>query len=385
MHGYIQRLIQPVVEKKLLNNPVTAILGPRQCGKSTLAKYIISKKTNAVYLDLEKHSDLRKLDRPQLFFDRFHDQLICLDEIQRKAELFPAIRSFVDQNNKNGQFLILGSASPELLRQTSESLAGRIAFLELTPFTLPELQQNNEDPLWDLWLKGGFPRSYLQKDIQESYEWRENFIRTFLERDIPQFGFRIPAVTIERFWRMLAHVHGQVFNSSKLGESLSVSFNTIRHYLSILEKTFLVRELLPLETNLKKRLIKSPKIYIRDSGLLHVLLEIETEEDLFAHPSFGASWEGFVIENIISNMPGWRPFYYRTSNGAEIDLILVKGNKKIAIECKTAEAPKAGRGFRQALDDLDIKDSWIITPLNEHYDLDKHIQVAGLYQFLNEH
>ncbi len=385
MHSYIQRLIQPVVEKKLLNNPVTAILGPRQCGKSTLAKYIISKKTKAVYLDLEKHSDLRKLDQPQLFFDRFHDQLICLDEIQRKAELFPAIRSFVDQNNKNGQFLILGSASPELLRQTSESLAGRIAFLELTPFTLPELQQPYKDPLWDLWLKGGFPRSYLQKDIQESYEWRENFIRTFLERDIPQFGFRIPAVTIERFWRMLAHVHGQVFNSSKLGESLGISFNTIRHYLSILEKTFMVRELLPLETNLKKRLIKSPKIYIRDSGLLHVLLEIGTVEDLFAHPSFGASWEGFVIENIISNMPGWRPFYYRTSNGIEIDLILVKGNKKIAIECKTAEAPKVGRGFRLALDDLNIKDSWIITPLNEQYDLDKHIQVAGLHQFLNKH
>ncbi len=382
MHGYVKRLLQPVIEKKLQKNPVTTILGPCQCGKSTLANHLIAQIPKSIYLDLERHSDLRKLDQPELFFKRFSDHLICLDEIQRKPEIFTAIRSFVDQSGKNNQFLILGSASRDLIKQSSESLAGRIAYLELTPFFLDEIETGNPNILWDLWLKGGFPRSYLEEDIRESYDWRENFIKTFLERDLPQFGFNIPAITMERFWRMLAHVHGQIFNRSKLGESLGVSYNTVRNHLSILIKTFIMRELLPLEVNIKKRLIKAPKIYIRDSGLLHTLLEIETQEELFGNPVFGHSWEGFVVENILNVMPRWRPFFYRTSNGMEIDLVLIKGNQKIAIECKTSEAPKVSRGFRNALNDLDIKEAWIITPMDEQYDLDTHIHVSGLFQFI---
>jgi len=382
MHNYVGRLLHSQIEKKLQKNPVTAILGPRQCGKSTLAKHFISNMPDSIYLDLERHSDLRKLDQPELFFNRFSNCLICLDEIQRKPDVFTTIRSFVDKNAQNGNFLILGSASRDLIKQSSESLAGRIAYLELTPFSLSEIGTDNQDTLWNLWLKGGFPRSYLENELIESYEWRENFIKTFLERDIVQHGYNIPSMVMDRFWRMLAHVHGQLFNSSKLSESLGVSYNTIRSYLSILEKTFLVRELFSFEVNLKKRLVKSPKIYIRDSGLLHTLLEIENMNELFGNPAFGHSWEGFVIENILSTMTRWRPFFYRTTNGNEIDLVLIKGTKRIAIECKTSDAPKVTRAFRNALDDLDIDETWIITPSSETYDLDINIKVTGLSEFI---
>ncbi len=384
MHGYKKRTIEQDIIKKLANNPVVTLLGPRQCGKSTLAKHMIGQREKSIYLDLEKNSDLRKLDQPELFFERYKGYLICLDEIQRKPELFPAIRSFVDEGNKNGQFLILGSASIELLKQTSETLAGRIAFLELTPFAIKEVYPRDNDSIWKLWQKGGFPRSFLEKDEQVSYEWRENFIRTFLERDVIQFGFKDRTNQMESFWRMLAHFHGQIFNSSKIGQSLGVSYHTARSYLRIFEKTFLVRVLQPYEVNLKKRLIKSNKVYIRDTGLLHTLLEIESTKMLLGHPSFGASWEGFVIENIINVLPRWRAYFYRTRQGAEVDLILEKGLIKIAIECKASEAPKVSRSFRESIKLLCIDHAWVVAPVKEGYPIESNIDVVNLSQFIED-
>jgi len=301
MQTYIKRFFTEKIRERLLNIPGVIILGPRQCGKSTLAKAIISKIENAVYLDLERPSDINKLIDPEAFLSLNADKLICLDEIQRVPELFPILRSVIDENRRNGQFIILGSASPDLIRQSSETLAGRVSYFELTPFLFKEISEHSSpNKLRKLWLRGGFPRSYLASDEKESFEWRLNFIRTFLERDIPQLGFRIPAKTLERFWKMCAHLHGQLLNSSKLGESLGVSHHTVRSYSDLLEQTFVLRVLRPYESNLKKRLIKSPKIYIRDTGLLHALLDIESHNELLGHPVYGASWEGFVIENILS-------------------------------------------------------------------------------------
>ena len=306
MQTYIKRFFTEKIRERLLNIPGVIILGPRQCGKSTLAKAIISEIENAVYLDLERPSDINKLTDPEAFFSLNADKLICLDEIQRVPELFPILRSVIDENRRNGQFIILGSASPDLIRQSSETLAGRVSYFELTPFLFKEISEHSSpNKLRKLWLRGGFPRSYLASDEKESFEWRLNFIRTFLERDIPQLGFRIPAKTLERFWKMCAHLHGQLLNSSKLGESLGVSHHTVRSYSDLLEQTFVLRVLRPYESNLKKRLIKSPKIFIRDTGLLHALLDIESHNELLGHPVYGASWEGFVMENILSLLPNW--------------------------------------------------------------------------------
>ncbi len=296
---------------------------------------------------------------------------------------FLYLRSVVDENRRNGQMLVLGSASRDLIKQSPETLAGRISYLELTPFILPELhRQNRKNNLWGLWLRGGFPRSYLALNDHESLEWRLDFIRTYLERDIPQLGFQIPAKTLERLWKMSAHVHGQLFNSSKLGDSLGVSYHTVRSYIDLLEQTFLIRVLYPLETNLKKRLVKSPKIYIRDTGLLHALLAIETHDDLLGHPVFGASWEGFVIENILSLLPLWSHGFYRTAAGAELDLVLIKRNEKIAVECKASTAPQVARGFWHALNDLKIDEAWIIAPVKEAYPISENVTISPLETFL---
>jgi predicted AAA+ superfamily ATPase len=299
MQPYFPRLITTKIEQKLQQVPGVVILGPRQCGKSTLAKAIISKIEGAVYVDLERPSDVNKLRDPEAFFTLNRDHLICLDEIQRVPELFPVLRSVMDENKRNGQFIILGPASPELLRQSSETPAGRIASFELTPFLIKEVSEERSiQTLRGFWLRGGFPRSYLAANEQQSFEWRLDFIRTFLERDIPQLGFRTPAKTMERFWSMCAHLHGQLLNSSNLGESMGVSHHTIRSYVDMLEQAFVLRVLRPYEPNLKKRIVKAPKIYIRDSGLLHALLGIESHNDLLGHPVYAASWEGFVIEHL---------------------------------------------------------------------------------------
>ena len=377
MNNYVYRIITSEIEKKLPNIPVIAILGPRQCGKSTLAKMLLSSLKEYIYLDLERPSDMNKLQDAEAFFKLNQGKLICLDEIHRAPELFPIIRSVVDETNKNGQFIILGSASPDLLKQSSESLAGRISYLELTPFLIREVRQgNNVEELRKLWLRGGFPRSYLASGELESYEWRIDFIRTFLERDIPALGFKVPAGNIERFWRMCAHVHGQILNRSKLGESLGVSHHTVQSYLDILSETFIVRVLTPFEANLKKRLVKSPKIYIRDSGLLHALLQIEEQNDLFGHPAYGSSWEGFALENILASAGYWRPFFYRTSSGCEIDLVLVRGKQRIAVEFKVSTSPSPPRGFWQGFNDLEAMEGWIIAPVEESYPLKSNVMVA---------
>ena len=375
MQTYIPRALSDTIFKRLEHRPVVAILGPRQCGKSTLAKHILLQLENTLYLDLEKTSDHNKLRDPEAFFSINKGKLICLDEIQRTPDLFPVLRSIVDEEDRNGQLLLLGSASRDLLQQSSESLAGRISYLELTPFLLSEITNK---PFRSLWLKGGFPLSFLEPEDEESYIWRKDFIRTFLERDIPQLGFSIPARSIERLWRMCAHSHGQTLNASKLGSSLGVSHHTIKSYIDILSETFLLRILEPYSSNLKKRLIKSPKIYIRDSGLLHALLDISTHNDLLGHTVYGASWEGFALENIISTTPDWQHFFYRTSSGVELDLVLEKANRKIAIEFKVGTSPKPSKGFWIALQDLQIDEAYIVSPVNGSYPIENGVQVQTL-------
>ena len=302
---------------------------------------------------------MNKLNDPISFFKINKKKLVCIDEIQRRPDLFPTLRSIIDESGRNGQILILGSASRDLIKQSSETLAGRISYIELSPFLIGEITKNkNEDALYKYWLRGGFPRSYLSENENTSLQWRYDFIRTYLERDIPQLGFNIPAQSIKRLWQMCAHSHGQLLNSSKLGESLGISNHTVRRYIDILEQSFLMRVIQPCEINLKKRIIKSPKIFIRDQGILHALLDIGSMNDLLGHPVYGSSWEGMVLEELINYFSDWRSSFYRSSSGNEIDLILERGRKRIAIECKASSSPDITKGFWTALDDLGIKKSF---------------------------
>ena len=373
MQSYIKRSLEKKIKVKLGSTPVVAIIGPRQCGKSTLAKMILEDLGQFVYLDLEKPSDLNKLRDPEAYLGNYRHALICIDEVQFKPDLFPLLRSLVDENQRNGQFLILGSASPQLLKQSSETLAGRISYQELTPLNIEEINNDQNK----LWLRGGFPRSFLAPDEEISYEWRQDFIQTFLQRDLSNLGLQIPAQLVYRLWQMIAHVQGQVFNASKLGSALGVTHHTIRRYIDILAQTFMVRVLEPYEINIKKRLIKSPKIYIRDTGILHTLLNIEKLDDLYAHPDYGSSWESFAIEQILTSLPKWKPFFYRTSSGNEIDLILVRGQKQVAIEAKASTSPNLGKGTIQALNDLNISDAWIAAPVVETWPYGKGINAGS--------
>lgn len=381
MKEYKERYLTTSIHKRLSHVPVVALLGPRQCGKSTLAHHIISEQQNKLYLDLENSVDLNKLRDINAFFALNRDKLICLDEVQRVPELFAALRSIVDREKRNGQLLLLGSASRDLIRQSSESLAGRISYLELTPFLLSEVGMEH---LHSLWLKGGFPRSFLESDTNESFIWRKDFIRTFLERDIPQLGFSIPSKSMERLWRMCAHNHGQMLNASKIGTSLGVSHHTVRTYVDILEATFLLRTLPPCEVNVKKRIVKTPKIYIRDSGILHALLDIKSHNDLLGHPIYGASWEGFVLEQIITQLPDWKPSFYRTASGVELDLILERGERRIAVQCKVSHSPSPTKGFWTALKDLHIEEAYIISPISDIYPIERGVIVAGIHEFLSQ-
>ncbi|MDD3845901.1 MAG: ATP-binding protein [Syntrophorhabdaceae bacterium] len=366
-------MIEASIEDSLREFPVVGLVGPRQAGKTTLAKMILEKmKTRSLYLDLELSSDVNKLRDPEMYLRTYEDRLVIIDEIQRMPELFPLIRALVDQKRSAGRFLVLGSASPALVRQASETLAGRIVYRELLPFCLDEIGQKNSDRLW---LRGGYPLSYLAAGIDESYSWREAFIRTYLEMDIPQLGIRVPASQLRRFWTMLAHSHGQLWNASKIAGSLGISAPTAKHYLDILSDTFVVRQLQPFFVNVKKRLIKSPKVYIRDPGLFHALMRIKERDDLDAHPCAGASWEGFVIEQIIAIKPDdWEAYFYRTSAGAEIDLLLLDGKgRPTAIEIKYSLSPKPGRGFWSATDDLACEKAFVIFPGDESYPLKRNV------------
>ncbi|KAF0122253.1 MAG: ATPase AAA [bacterium] len=369
----ITRKVQKTVELSLKQYPVVGILGPRQVGKTTLARAIQSILTQkSVYLDLELPSDLSKLQDPELYMGQFRDCLVIIDEIQRMPNLFPLVRALVDQKRVAGRFLILGSASPELLKHASESLAGRIIYHELSPLILEETGYERTQQLW---LRGGYPLSYLANTGEESISWREAFIKTYLEMDIPQLGIHIPATQLRRFWTMLAHVHGQLWNASQIAKSLGVSSPTVRNYLDILEDTFIIRRLPPFYANIKKRLVKSAKMYIRDSGLLHALLKNRTLDDLYSHPSSGNSWEGFVIEQIIGIIPEyWQSFFYRTSAGAEIDLLLLDHrNESIAVEIKYSLSPKVEKGFWNGMEDLGCKKGFVIYLGDEIYPIGKDV------------
>jgi hypothetical protein len=375
MHDYIHRLLTKEIEVSLEHYPVTALLGPRQCGKSTLSKRILEKIDDTTYLDLELPSDLGKMSDPELFLRAKTTSLVCIDEIQRLPDLFPVLRALVDESQRKRRFLILGSASPDLIRQSSETLAGRINYLELTPLRLAELA--NTDPN-TLWIRGGFPDSYLASVDDLSLGWRENFIRTFLERDLAQMDVRLPATTMRRFWGMLAHLHGQTINYSKLGQSLDLSHTTIKRWLDVLEQTFMIRTLPPMESNLKKRLVKSPKVYIRDSGLLHALLEIETFDHLMGHPIVGASWEGFCVETLVSSFTKGRFSFFRTTSGQEVDCIYERKDKRIGFEIKLSSAPKIARGTYSCVGDLNLTHLFVISPVGEAYPLSKDITVADV-------
>ena len=385
MHGKIPRDLFRQLDARLTSVPAVALLGPRQCGKTHLAKQLmIAHPDQALYLDLESPGDRAKLSDPEAFCERYPDHLICLDEIQRIPELFAPLRSIIDRRDRNGQFLILGSASRDLLQQSSESLAGRISYLELTPLLADEWladPRGQEGGLDTLWLRGGFPRSLLQAD-GESLAWREDFIRTYLERDIPQLGFRIPAKTLERLWRMLAHSQSQLLNLSQIGLSLGVSHTTVRNYLDILRETFLIRILEPFATNTLKRLVKSPKVYVRDSGLLHALLGVRSLEELLGVPQCGASWEGFVVEQLLGRHPGWHASFYRDSQGSELDLLLERGPHRIAVEIKLSTAPQVTRGFWTALEVVKPSETWLIAPVAEPYPFRNGVTVAPLSALL---
>ena len=382
MHELIQRKIESFVIQNLNVFPAVALLGPRQCGKSTLSKMLAEKIPNFLYLDLQNMTDLNKLSDPYLFIKNNQEFTICIDEIQIMPEMFSILRSIIDEDRRNGRFILLGSASQELISNTAETLAGRIGLIELTPFSIPEIDQLTDFNLHKHWFRGGYPESYLSTNDDDSNLWRENFIRTYIERDIPQLGFQIPALQLRRLLTMCAHNQGQILNSFKLGESLSLTHPTIRRYIDLLEQTFVLRTLQPYIVNVKKRLVKSPKIFIRDSGILHRLLQIDDFNDLLGNPIFGSSWEGYVIENILSIALDWTPYFYRTSSGHELDLVLTKGRKIIAIECKASTAPQLTKGFWKAVDDVNAKMVYVIAPISEMYSIKENVVVCGLSQFL---
>jgi len=359
----------------LRTSPAVALLGPRQCGKTTLARQLagFSKST---YFDLENPVDLARLSEPMTALESLRG-LIVIDEVQRHPDLFPILRVLSDRKPIRARFLILGSASPELLRQSSESLAGRMAIVEMAGFTLEEL---NRPDLNRLWLRGGFPRSFLARTEAVSTAWREDFIRTFLERDLAQLGVQVPAGKMRRFWTMTAHYSGGIWNSSEIGRSLGEAHTTVRRHLDVLSSALVVRVLEPWYANVGKRLVKSPKVYIRDSGLLHTLLGIGDRRQLDGHPVVGGSWEGFVIEQLLAHLPKAKAYYWRTQAGAELDLLLFLKGRRIGIEIKRNDAPKTTPSMVSALQDLDLHRLLVVYPGSVRYALGPKVGVMSLAQ-----
>lgn len=376
----IERKIRLEIENALKRQPAVAIIGPRQVGKTTLA-IDIAKDKNSLYLDLESYQDREKLADPIFFFEQYKDSLVILDEIHRMPELFQTLRGVIDkgrrEGRRNGRFLILGSASIDLLKQSGETLAGRLGYIDMTPLTVSEI---DPDDIIKLWVRGGFPDSFLGLTDQDSFLIRRDFIKTYLEREIPQFGPRAAAETLERLWMMLAHCQGGMLNASNLAANLSVASRTVGSYVDLLVDLLLFRRLKPLHNNIGKRLVKTPKIYIRDSGLLHALLGIKDYNELAGHPVMGESWEGFVIENILSVAPiGTKASFYRTSAGAEIDLVLEMPAGKIwAIEIKSGIRAKPGKGFYNAIEDIGSDRNFIVYAGKDTYPIAKNIEVIPL-------
>jgi len=384
----IKRHAQTELLRLLEQFPAVAILGPRQIGKTTLAQQIAARtKPSPVYLDLENPIDLAKLDDPGQYFHTHTDRLIILDEIQRTPGLFQVLRGVIDRRRRvgqqAGQFLMLGSASLDLLKQSSESLAGRIAYKELTGLTVSEIKRTDQETLW---LRGVFPDSFLARDDMASMRWRMNFISTYLERDVPQLGPRVPAVTLRRLWTMLAHSQGEQVNVSKLAGGLDVSVPTVTRYIELLEDLLLVRTLRPWAGNIKKRLVKAPKVYIRDSGIAHALLHLTTRDDVLGHPVAGASWEGFALENILSVMPeGATSWFYRTAAGTEIDLVIEQGvRQRVAIEIKRSLAPSVSKGFHVGCEDITATRRYIVYPGTEQYPVSNGVIIMPLVDMMTE-
>lgn len=388
----IPRLIEEKLLRALRTMPVVALLGPRQVGKTTLAFQLAQQAIDksSSYLDLELDSDLSKLSDTEGYLRRFENQLLIIDEVQRLPGLFRVLRGLVDirkrAGEKAGQFLLLGSASRDLLQQSSETMAGRIWYLELTPFSVLELYEN--DPLGfnfeKLWFRGGFPDSYLASTDIESWDWRNDFISTYVERDIPLMGPNVSANRMKKFWTMLAHYHGQQVVLSEIGRSLEVSHTTVRSYLDTLVDFYMVRQIPPWSGNTKKRLVKSPKIYLRDTGILHNLLNISTFESLLGNPVLGASWEGFVVENILVHLSSqWRCSYYRTTTQTEVDLVLEGPDaQRWAIEIKRSSAPKLSSGFHAACEDLNATHKYVIYAGRERFPMPENTEAIGLIEFL---
>ena len=361
------------IETALRRSRVTALLGPRQCGKTTLAREFVSS-DSVNYFDLEDPESLARLDQPKLALENLTG-LVVIDEIQRKPELFPLLRVLADRQPNPAKFLVLGSAAPELLRQSSESLAGRIETLELGGFNLSEV---GAAAMPKHWLRGGFPLSFLSENDEDSAVWRRGFISTFLERDLPASGSTTSPVAMRRFWTMLAHYHGQTWNASEIANAMGVSATTTRRYVDLLTHTFMIRQLQPWHENLGKRQVKAPKIYFRDSGLFHTLTHIKSESDLLAHPKIGASWEGYAIEEALRHYQPDQEYFWATHNGAELDLLLFKDGKKIGIECKRRDAPKLTSSMKIAIDDLKLDELLVIYPGRKAYPLGESIRVLPL-------
>jgi hypothetical protein len=354
-------------------HPIAALLGPRQCGKTTLAR-MMAEREPYTYFDLENPVDARRLSAPMTALEGLSG-LVVIDEVQRRPDFFELLRVLVDRPRNPARFLLLGSASPYMVKGISESLAGRIGFVDLSGF---DLQEVGTDQLSRLWSRGGFPRSFLAADDAASMAWREDFIRTFLERDIPQLGITIPAETMRRFWTMIAHYHGQTWNSAQFARSLGTSENTARRYLDILSGAYMVRILPPWFENIRKRQVKAPKIYMLDTGILHTLLQLRTLTDLQGHPKLGASWEGFALEQVIGVLHTRNAYFWATHAGAELDLFTVVGGKRYGLEVKYADAPGRSRSMHMAIQDLSLEHLWVIYPGQQQYSLDDKISVAPL-------
>lgn len=367
---YLQQLTTAIQR-----SPVTALLGPRQCGKTTLAR-MFGSSGQATYFDLESQPDARRLQNPELMLGALQG-LVILDEIQVIPPLFNVLRVLADRPENQARFLILGSASPVMMRQVSETLAGRVEFIELAGF---DLQETGVETWQQLWLRGGFPRSFLAASNDDSLAWREGFIRTFLERDIPQLGITIPAAAMRRFWTMLAHYHGQTWNAAELARSMGLSDKTVRSYLDILTGTFMVRQLQPWYANVRKRQVKTPKIYLRDSGLLHSLLSLPDLPSLLSHPRLGASWEGFALEQVLHALKPAETFFWATHSGAELDVLFVFRGKRYGIELKFNEAPQVTKSMHVALHDLDLEHLWVIYPGQHAYPAHARITVWPLHE-----
>ena len=378
MQPYIERSISGNLTSDLALFPAVALIGPRQCGKSRLAAKIAESYPGALRLDLENPRDRAKLSDPQLYLEANASRFVCIDEIQLVPELFPVLRSEIDRERRPGRFLILGSASRALVNRSAESLAGRIGYRELTPFLPTEYLPGSPPSVLEALSRGGFPESALSAKGESSLRWRESFLKSIVERDLPMLGSRIPSVAMDRFLGMCAHLQAQMLNTAKLGASLDLSGPAVRSRLEFLQDALFVRLLPSWEGNLKKRLVKTPKLYIRDTGLCHALLGLGSVDDLLGHPVFGSSWEALCVETLCSSFPDWRPSFYRSSGGAELDLVLERGSRTLAFECKASSAPSPTRGFHSALDDLKPEHSYVLGLIDGSYPLARDVTACGI-------